>query len=124
MFTLVIGILPMVTLLVASKALNQQAQLQAIAYSLGRQEMESLRSPAYGDRPASSQATFAIPSAVTAQFPNAALGGSYTLRTYSPAAQYPAEQQIVVRVHWINPASRGATSSIELDTLSTQGAGQ
>ena len=124
LFTLVVGILPMVSLLLASRALGQQTQMQAAAYSLGRQEMATLLSPSYGSRVAVSQAGFAIPSTLTSQFPNAAFTGDYTLRTYSPARQVPAEQQIIVRVRWTNPASQGTTSSIELDTISAQDAGR
>ena len=124
LFTLVVGILPMVSLLLASRVLGQQAQMQAAAYSLGRQEMATLLSPSYGSRLAVSQASFAIPSTLTSQFPNAAFTGDYTLNTYSPAGQVPAEQQIIVRVCWTNPASQGTTSSIELDTISAQGAGR
>ena len=121
LFTLVVGIVPMVTLLLASRTLNQQAQLQAVAYSLGRQEMEALKAPSYGNRVAASQVSFAIPANITTQYPNAAFAGDYTLRTYSPAGQIPAEQQIIVRVRWNNPVSEQAKSSIELDTISAQG---
>lgn len=122
LFTLVVGILPMVSLLLASRVLGQQAQMQAAAYSLGRQEMATLLSPSYGSRLVVSQASFAIPTTLTSQFPNAAFTGDYTLRTYSPAGQVPAEQQIIVRIRWTNPTSRGTTSSIELDTISAQDA--
>ena len=123
LFVLVVGIVPGVTLLLASRHLDQQAQVQAAAYQAARQEMEILRTLLYANRPAASQAAWTIPAGVTAEFPGQSLTGDYNVTAYGSSAQ-PPMQQISVRVRWHRMDASGVTSSVVLNSLIAQEPGK
>lgn len=126
MFVIVVGVMPIVALLLSSRWLDGQAQVQAAAYEVARQEMETLRSQTPANRLATTQTTFTIPTAVTALHPQQAMAGDYSIARISTMGDAThAVQQIAVRVAWTNGAGWGGPgSSVRLDTYVTQGAGQ
>ncbi len=125
MFVVVVGLLPMLGLFLSARALDQQAQAQAAAYSVARQEVESLAAQKFANRPVSTGA-FAVPDAIVAQFPGLNMTGSYVITTVSGygGAAYPV-QQIAAQVQWANNVgpthgAGAALSSVRVDTLITQ----
>lgn len=123
LFVVVVGMLPMVGLFLASRALDQQAQAQAAAYSVARQEVEILASLKFANRPVST-GTFTVPDAVRAQFPGLNMTGAYAVTSVSAygGAAYPV-RQVAVEVHWANNTAAGANaplSSVRVDTLIAQ----
>lgn len=122
-FVIGVGMLPMLGLFLGARALDQQAQAQAAAYNVARQEMEVLAGQKFANRPASA-GTFTIPAAVQAQFPSLNMIGRYAITNVSSygGAAYPV-QQVAVEVRWTNNAASGqnaAVSSVRVDTLITQ----
>lgn len=126
LFVIVIGVLPITALLLSSRSLDEQAQVQAAAYQAARQELETLRSQALANRPATARTTFPIPAAIAALHTRQAMIGDYSIATVPSLGDgtHPV-QQIVVRVSWTSgTGGGGAASSVRLDSLIAQGAGQ
>lgn len=125
LFIIVVCILPITSLLLSARSLDQQAQVQAVAYNAARQEMETLRAEKFANHPVAAQAGFAIPNSLTAQFPTISLVGSYSIASVSSygGASYPV-QQIAVQVRWNNASASGTPSFVRLDTLLTQEPGR
>ncbi len=126
-FVVVVGMLPMLGLFLASRSLDQQAQAQAAAYGVARQEVEILAGQKYSNRPVST-GTFTVPASILAQFPGMSMTGRYAITSVSSygGAKYPV-QQVVVEVRWANntntntaSSTNGAYSSVRVDTLITQ----
>ena len=125
---MVVGIVPLATLMLTGRHLDQQAEVQAVAFNVARQELETLRALNYNDRQADGVSrSFPIPTTVQTQFPNysytgatANFTGGYVV-TPGPVAN---TQEIVVTVRWLRSGSLGTASSATLDSLNAQGAGE
>jgi len=124
MLLVVVGILPMIVLLLLARHVDDQAKIQAAAYNIARQEIDTVKAQSWSDRKVGTTTSFTIPSSIAAEFPNQSLAGTYTVLTSN--ATFPALQQIVVRVSWTNSSSVSGSpgSSITVDTLAAQGAGE
>jgi type II secretory pathway pseudopilin PulG len=124
MLMFVVGVLPIIVLMVLARRVDNQAKIQAAAYNIARQEIDTLRAQSWGNRSPVTQASFTIPTSVTNEFPNQTMTGDYNVVTNN--ATFPAVQQIAVRVRWYraDSASYNQVSSIVLDTLTAQGAGK
>lgn len=123
LFVIVIGVLPVVGVLLSSRGLDRQAQIQAAAYLAARRQVELLRTQPFAGRPSVTQAAFTLPASLTAEFPDVRLTGDYSVvavPTLGDATH--AVQQLVVRVRWTRRDAPGVTSAVRLDTLTTQGA--
>ena len=130
LFVIALGVVPVVALLINARRLGQQAQVQTAAYAAARQQLESLRSLSYANRPAASGVVFSLPAAVTTEFPiefpNAGTTSYASYDVLSRAdlgdSQHPV-QQIVVRVFWVRGDTYGAaaTSGVRLTTLVAKG---
>src|SRR5947207_11235774 len=79
LFIIVLTLMPLLALMVKSGRLNQQSQIQAAAYQIARQQLESLKGKRYGNRTTIASATFTIPASVTSRFPNISMAGSYSI---------------------------------------------
>jgi type II secretory pathway pseudopilin PulG len=119
---IVVAIVPIFSLFLASRTLDMQAKIQAAAYDVARQQLETLRAQSFTNRLAVSSASFTIPAPIAAQYPNYSLTGDYNIVNYN--GSFPVQQQIVVRVRWTRPGqSSTVKSQIVLNTLIAQGAG-
>lgn len=108
------------TMLIGSRRLSEQSQIQAAAYQAARQELETLRSFKFGNRLAATNGSFTIPSDISSQFPNQDMTGTYSISAYG-AYTSPPIQQIVVRVSWSRlGVYKATTSEVQLDSLDTQ----
>jgi len=96
MLMVVVGILPVITLMLLARHVDNQARIQAAAYNIARQEIDTLKAQSWSNRVAVSQSSFAIPTSITNEFPNQSMQGDYNITTVSNT--FPATQQISVRV--------------------------
>lgn len=124
----IVLILPMIALMLVGRTLDQQAEVQAVAFNVARQELETLRALNYLDRPSDgTPRSFPIPTAVQMQFPNYSYSGATANFTGTYAVLPGAisnTQEIRVTVSWIRSGATGITSSVTLDTLNAKGAGE
>ena len=124
LFIIVLTLMPLLALLVHARRMNQQSQIQAAAYQIGRQQLETLKGKRYGNRTAINSATFPIPTSVTSRFPNISMAGTYSIASYG-AYTNPPMKQITVRVTWNRTDVSGTIpSKIQLDALTTQEPGR
>ena len=123
LFVLVVLMLPCCELLIGGRRLEQQAEIQALAYQVARQELENLRTLKYGNRTVTTSTPFAIPPSALTQFPQQNLAGTYSISSYGAYASPPV-QQIVVQVTWNRYGADTATSSVQVDTLDAQEPGR
>jgi type II secretory pathway pseudopilin PulG len=123
MLMVVVGVLPMIALMMLARHVDNQAKIESAAYNIARQEIDTLKAESWSNR-VTGTGTFTIPSSVSSEFPNQSLAGQYNIATVS--STFPALQQITVRVSWTNSStvSGSPTSSVILDTLAAQGAGE
>jgi type IV pilus modification protein PilV len=119
LFVIVVGLLPSLSLCGSSCRLSQQAQLRAAAYNSARDQMESLRALQFASRTTETTQSFTIPSAVTTQFPNARMTGTYMVVPLSTTLQ-----QVIVQVSWRNASANAPTSTIRLNTIVAQEPGK
>lgn len=124
LFVVTVFMLSCCSLLIGSRRLSQQSQIQSAAYQAARQELEILRAYKYGNRLTTNSSTFSIPDSITSQFPKQSMTGTYSIQPYGALASPPL-QQIVVTVSWsrlgvVHPV----TSSVQLDTLRVQEPGR
>lgn len=126
MFVIVVGILPIISLLLASRRLDQQAQVRAVAYHAAWDTLETLRAQTPADRPSTTYTAFALPSSVTQAYPAEGLTGSYSVASVAGLGDARhSVQQIAVSISWRNASAAGTvTSSERISTYVTQGAGQ
>lgn len=123
-FVTVVLMLSACSLLIGSRRLMQQSQVQSAAYEAARQELENIRLLKYDNRIATTSASFTIPSNITSEFPNQKMTGSYSIKTYGAATSPPMEQ-IVVKVSWKRLGVYSATTSfVQLDGLDVQEPGR
>jgi len=124
LFILSVGVLPMFSLMLQSSQVSRQAHLQSAAYSVARQEMESLRATNFDARVGNGTdpvvGTFDIPSEVQSQYPQAKMKGDYVVAPLSDTLQ-----QMTIQVSWQNPTARyQQTTSVRLDTMIAKEPGQ
>jgi len=117
MFVLSVGILPTITLTLDCSRTMKQAHLRTAAYAAARQELEDLRAMSFDSRATTSTGnvtgTFALPTSVQEQFPQAKIQGQYVIAPLSDTLQ-----QITIQVAWYNPAaSYNQVSRVRLDTM-------
>ena len=124
MLLVVVGILPLIALLLLARHVDDQAKIQAAAYNIARQEIDTIKAQSWSDRKVGSTTSFSIPTSISSEFPNQSLSGTYSI--VSSNATFPAVEQIIVRVAWTNSSSASGSpgSSITVDTLAAQGAGE
>ena len=125
-FVIVIGFLPLMTVLLLAQRLGQQAQVKAVAYSAARQQMETIRSWSQANRaPTVSGGSpvynaFTVPPNIAAQFSTqVAVQGSYAIFA-TPSSSL---RQVVVVVRWHNtsPGFHDTIwSEVRLNTLIAQ----
>ncbi len=124
----IVLILPMITLMLVGRKLDQQAEVQAVALNVARQELEDLRTLNYSDRPSDgTPRSFPMPTAVQTQFPNYSYSGAtanFTGTYMVLPGSISNTQEIRVTVSWLRSGTTSITSSITLDTLNAQGAGE
>lgn len=126
MFVIVIGMLPILSLLLASRRLDAQAQVKAAAYHAAWDTLETLRVQSLADRPATTYTAFTLPSSVTQAYPAEGLTGSYSVVAVAGLGDTKhVVQQIAVSVSWKNATAAGTVISSErVSTYVTQGAGR
>ncbi len=116
-FVIVVGVLGCSSLLILSRKLSTQSQIQAAAYQACSQELEELKAFKCGNRLNTTSGTFTVPSAITTLYPNQNLSGYYTIAPYGSYSTPPV-QQIVVKISWTRKDTAGSiSSSVQLDTL-------
>lgn len=126
LFILVVGLLPIVGLLLSARHLDQQAQVQGIAYHAAWDELETLRAQVAGNRLVTTQASFPIANSITQNYPTELLTGTYSVTSVAGLGDAThAVQQIAVQVSWKNSSAAGTPSSSErICTYLSTGAGQ
>lgn len=124
-FALVVCILPVVSLMLGSAKLNREAQIQAVAYQVARQELETVKAQSYANRVDTTKASFTIPAGLTANFSNEiSMAGTYSIVNYSPYTNPPV-QQITVQVMWKRmDTPYSGNTSIELSGLAAKEPGK
>jgi len=126
LFVIVIGILPIISLLLSSRKLDEQAQVKAVAYHAAWDTLETLRAQSLADRPTTANTAFTLPAAVTQAYPAENLTGSYSIASVASLGdtRHPV-QQIAVSVSWQNASASGTvTSSERISSYVTEGAGR
>lgn len=115
--------IPISALLVASRLLNRQAQIQTVATNAAQMEIEVLRSQVFANTAMMTTGTFTIPASVLTAFPSISMGGTYSVSTVSGLGDLSHKViQIAVKVSWARPDTNGTISTVRLDTYETQGA--
>lgn len=126
LFIIVLCLLPTIGVMIYSRKLNRQAQIQTVAYQAARQEMASLQAQAYANRNLVTSGTFAIPANLAGNFSTEiAMAGTYSIATYS-AYTTPPVQQLTVEVTWkrMDTTASNVYSSVELSQLAAQEPGK
>ena len=126
LFILVVGLLPIVGLLLTARHLDQQAQVQGIAYHAAWDELETLRAQVVGNRLLTTQSSFPIADTITQSYPIEQLTGTYSVTTMTGLGDTThMVQQIAVQVSWKNSSAAGTPASSErISTYLSTGAGQ
>lgn len=126
LFILVVGLLPIVGLLLTARHLDQQAQVQGIAYHAAWDELETLRAQVAGNRLLTTQSSFPIADTITQSYPVEQLTGTYSVTSVPGLGDSThGVQQIAVQVSWNNSSAAGTPASSErISTYLSTGAGQ
>jgi prepilin-type N-terminal cleavage/methylation domain len=122
----VAGFVPILSLLTMSQQVGQQAQIQAVAYNVARQQMEQLRALDHSNRPLTAEKAFPIPDDATAALPLRASAVTMTGTYAITATTSGTLRQIDVVVRWKSAvrgsgsAAQSPTSEVRLTTLVAQ----
>ena len=117
---------PIVGLLLSARHLDQQAQVQGIAYHAAWDELETLRAQVAGNRLLTTQSSFPIADSITQNYPTELLTGTYSVTSVPGLGDAThSVQQIAVQVSWKNSSAAGTpVSSERISTYLSTGAGQ
>lgn len=134
LFVLAIGLLPVATMLIASRNLSAKAQYQTEAVNLCQQQMETLRSQSFSGLVAIAAATsgastvFPIPSSpmpttLTTQYPNITFLGQYSVNILNTSPYNSTHQlaRIITTVSWEQMGSTTPLGSYTLDSDIAEG---
>lgn len=115
-FLLSMGFLVTMSTLLLSQRFSRQGYARSAAYSIARQQLESLMTRTGNNLTNVNNQAFPIPAGAAAQFPGGANGidiqGSYTIANANPAGTL---KKIEVHVRWRNAASTNVATAAYSD---------